>query len=68
MIAFIENGFLEKVLVLSWLGFFVCTLIDLARGDFKDQSTKVLWLLLVLFIPAVGMLLYWFLGRQKKTR
>jgi hypothetical protein len=68
MIAYIGNSFFEKILALAWVAFFIFTIIDIFSGRFKEQSNRILWLLLVVFIPGLGVLLYWAWGRTTKVR
>lgn len=49
-------------LFLVWLS----TLLDIILGNFKDSSNKIIWFLLVFFLPVIGMLLYWMIGLRQK--
>lgn len=54
------------MLILSMLPALIA-LIDILRHDFqKDQ--KVVWLLVVLLVPALGWILYLVLGRKGKIK
>jgi hypothetical protein len=46
----------------------VIYLVDLLKGNFKDDSEKLTWLILIIFIPLVGSLLYLTIGRKQKVR
>ena len=51
------------------LGFIVLILdilaiIEIIRSKAKDTE-KILWVLLIIFLPFVGLLLWWFLARKK---
>ena len=51
-------------LLLVWL----LTLVDIIRSEFTDSSNKIVWFLLVLFLPLLGVILYSFIGTgQKKS-
>jgi len=51
-------------LLLIWL----LTLVDIIRSEFSDSSNKIVWFLLVLFLPLLGVILYGFIGTgQKKS-
>lgn len=41
-------------------------LIDVLKSDFKDSSTKVMWLLVLVLIPVVGWILYFAIGRSQR--
>jgi H+/gluconate symporter-like permease len=45
-----------------WLG----ALIDLLRSNFEDSITKLIWLVVIVFIPVLGAILYLFIGRKQK--
>jgi hypothetical protein len=40
-------------------------IIDLVKRDFSDSATKVIWALVIIFIPFVGSILYLVVGRSK---
>ncbi|MEJ2683003.1 MAG: PLDc N-terminal domain-containing protein [Candidatus Sulfobium sp.] len=42
-------------------------LIDILRSDFAGNN-KIIWLLVVLFLPLVGAILYFFMGSDQKVR
>lgn len=46
----------------------IWALIDIIRHDFKPEVNKIIWLLLVAFLPVVGFLLYIFMGRKQRVK
>lgn len=40
-------------------------LIDILKNDFRG-SNKIIWLLVLIFLPPLGLLLYIFVGRGQK--
>jgi len=44
----------------------VITLVDILRSEFQTPSGKAVWMLLVLFLPLLGMLIYMILGSHQK--
>lgn len=48
-------------------GLWIFTIVDIAKSDFKDQNSKTIWLLLVLFLGPIGLMLYWLIGRTQKA-
>jgi hypothetical protein len=42
----------------------IVALIDLLGGDDYEAAGKVLWSLLIVFFPILGVLLYFFFGRD----
>jgi len=47
--------------------FWFWALIDILKNEFIG-SNKVIWLLLVIFIPVLGFVLYFLIGRKQKVR
>jgi Phospholipase_D-nuclease N-terminal len=45
----------------------VIALIDILRSDFRGND-KVVWVLVVVFFPLLGSILYFIIGRSKKIR
>jgi len=43
----------------------IFALVDLVRRQFRDQATKVIWALAILFFPCLGPLLYLFWGKNQ---
>lgn len=41
-------------------------LIDILRSDFKESVNKIVWVLVVMIIPVLGVLLYFIMGRKQK--
>lgn len=40
-------------------------IIDLVKRNFSDSATKIIWALVVIFIPFVGSILYLVVGRSR---
>jgi hypothetical protein len=40
-------------------------LVDILRSDFKGND-KLIWLLVVIFVPFIGPLCYFFIGRKQR--
>jgi hypothetical protein len=57
-------GLMWLVVAVLWL----VALVDILKSEFKDGLTKVIWLLLVIFLPFLGSILYFFIGRDQKIR
>ena len=43
----------------------VIFLIDILKNEFTGQN-KLIWLIIVFFIPVVGLFLYYFIGKSQK--
>ena len=42
----------------------IFVIIEILKSS-KDTVTKLLWILLILFFPLIGLLIYYFFGRGK---
>ncbi len=42
----------------------VLVVLDILRSN-KDTEKKILWILVVIFLPLLGSLLYFFIGRKR---
>ena len=43
-------------------------LIDIIRSHFADSTNKIIWVLIVLFLPYLGSILYLAIGRSQRVR
>lgn len=48
------------------LALWIWAMVDIIKSDFKDVVVKILWFLLVLFIPLLGFILYVIVGKSTK--
>jgi len=42
----------------------IVAIIDVVRSS-MDTGKKVLWIILILVLPIIGLILYFFIGRKK---
>jgi hypothetical protein len=42
----------------------IVAIVDVVKSSI-DSAKKALWVLLILFLPVIGMVLYFFLGKKK---
>ena len=63
---------MEAILLLIWsliwlagAAIWIWALIDILRSEFSG-SNKIIWLLVVFFIPVLGLVLYLAMGRKQK--
>lgn len=42
----------------------VIVVLDILKGN-KDNEKKILWIIAVIFLPVVGPVLYYFIGKSK---
>ncbi|MEB2778920.1 PLD nuclease N-terminal domain-containing protein [Algoriphagus persicinus] len=47
--------------------FMIYALVDLIRSDFREQHMKLIWALMILFIPIIGTFLYLSMNRRTKN-
>lgn len=63
-------GGAEWIIILALLGFIgllpLIALIDIIRNEFRGSNDKVMWVIIVLFIPFLGWLLYFLIGRSQR--
>ena len=55
--------FLLVPLSLACFGFWVWSLVHVIRNDRLEGTTRLLWALLVWFLPVIGSVIYFFTGR-----
>jgi preprotein translocase subunit YajC len=60
-------SFLPLILIVLPFIFWLWALIDILKNDFKG-SNKIVWLLLVIFIPVLGFVLYFLIGKKQKIQ
>jgi len=54
------------MVILAMVIFWIRAIIDIAKSRFKDDTTKIVWLLIVIFTGFLGALIYIFVGKQNK--
>jgi hypothetical protein len=60
-----------QIFILSLIGLIpfiliVYCLYDISRSKFKDPLNKLLWTIIVIFVPILGSVFYLILGRSQK--
>jgi len=64
-------GIIELILILFLLFFILLfpliALIDILKSKF-EQNDKLVWVLVVIFLPLIGSILYFIIGRNKKIK
>jgi len=56
------------LIVIGALMFWLLALLDILRSNFTQGINKLCWLLVVLFVPLIGPIIYFFMGRQQKIK
>ena len=57
-------GFFILIGIASFV-FWIIELIDVCRREFRDPNTKLLWVLMVVFLHGLGALIYFFAGKSQ---
>lgn len=53
------------LLAIVTFGFWIYALVEIISDEFKNDTDKILWFLLVFFLPFVGTIVYYSIGRKK---
>ena len=61
---FFVYGLFILVLLLASI-FWIVELIDAARREFPDPNSKIIWILLIVFLHGLGALIYYFVGKPQ---
>lgn len=59
----------QTAALLATLGYFclmIYALVDLIRSEFREHYMKLIWALIILFVPYIGTFLYLNMGRTTK--
>ncbi len=62
-------GFGIMFMFLFWIAsivLWISALIDILKSDFRGGSDKIVWLLVVVFLPLLGAALYFIIGKNQK--
>ncbi|GEO04900.1 hypothetical protein AAE02nite_25640 [Adhaeribacter aerolatus] len=73
MLLFIGGLGLVEVLIILLFTIFplfllIWALVDIIRSEFKDSVTKLIWVIVVIFVPFAGPLLYLILRKGQKAK
>jgi hypothetical protein len=61
-------GLIELVLMISILALFLISVVDILRFRFVSDVEKLIWIVVVIFVPIIGPILYLFIGRKQKVK
>ena len=59
-------GIVTMIIMFGSFIFWIWALINILMSDFKDNINKLIWLLVVFFLYALGALLYVFIGMKQR--
>jgi phosphotransferase system glucose/maltose/N-acetylglucosamine-specific IIC component len=57
-----------QLFFLICIGLYLYTLIDILKCEFTNSIDKLVWLIAVIFLPILGIVLYFFIGRKQKIK
>ena len=46
----------------------IIALFSLLKSIFKDSTTKLIWVLVIILVPVAGPILYFFIGRRQRVK
>ena len=58
---------LSLFIILSVCFLWIIALVDILRSEFQGND-KVVWVIVVIFFPFLGSILYFLVGRSRKIR
>lgn len=61
-----EFSFILPLLMLIILGIYIYSLVDILKHEFRGKN-KIVWIIVVLMFPLLGVLLYFLLGKKQQT-
>jgi uncharacterized membrane protein YczE len=65
------NFGVQEILILMVIGllfaFWLWMLVDCLKNQALQGTEKIVWVLVIIFLHALGALVYFFVGRSKRT-
>lgn len=61
------SEWLLVLIVLAFLIFWIFTIVDVAKSKFSDDTTKIIWLLVIILLGLLGAVIYWIFGRSNRV-
>lgn len=46
----------------------VVALVDIIRNEFNQSHNKLVWIMVVILLPVIGSVLYYFIGRNQRVK
>ena len=56
------------IFTLAIIGFWIIAMADVLRHDFRGNNEKLIWILTVIFMPFLGTILYFIIGRNNRIK
>jgi len=67
LIAGLIHGIFSLVFGAIYLIFWLWMLIDAITATHLSGTEKLIWVLVIIFLPCLGSVLYFFLGRRRRV-
>ncbi|WP_069659619.1 PLD nuclease N-terminal domain-containing protein [Arcticibacter eurypsychrophilus] len=67
---FLNVGSAELILIMLALipiVLIILCLLDIIKSKFTDETTKLIWVLIVILMPILGSILYLLLGKKQQV-
>ena len=58
---------LPVVLSILWLTAIIITIRDIFQRDDLEQNTRLLWTILIIVAPVLGLIIYYVFGDQRRS-
>ncbi|MHA7130463.1 PLD nuclease N-terminal domain-containing protein [Algoriphagus namhaensis] len=59
---------ITQITMFVYFGLWIYAVIDLLKSDFRKPNQKLIWTLLLIFVPIFGTFLYLSMSRRDKVR
>lgn len=53
--------------IIAGIGVIIC-IIDIVKNEFIEPNNKIIWLLVMLLAPPIGLILYPLIGKEQKIK
>lgn len=60
------SGIVFAILPITSIILWLLALVSILKSNFKDNVTRVMWMVLVLVLPVIGAILYFYIGKKQR--
>lgn len=53
---------LFSIVAFAFFAFWIITLVDIVKSNFKDPNMKLIWILVLIFTSPIGAIIYWIIA------
>ena len=64
--AMMGMSFMATLLLIAFIVMWIKSIVDVINNDFKDQTNKIIWIIMLIVIPPIGTILYLTIGKKQK--